>query len=375
MMALQAEPSWHRYLKTAQSSAPLDQLSDRQILQSMEEDLSAVVRDQPGHVQAHLQLAAIHMKMFDVASESSAMAMDVRQVRDAALASRFKSVAEMNQWLSRALGWRRCHLDAAAWHARRALASCPLRGEAYLYLSEISFLDGPSAPEKNACIHQALSVRPFDGAILFAAGQESVLAGDLARASELWRASFRAGSTHQERLLNALAGQIPAAALIDFLQPDLDGLLEIVGYWQKHPSGDNLSVALQRYAEVCELEAPARPPKKAIEVWIRGANAYRDLGRYGEAIRCLHAAGGCDPLCFDVRLLLGSCLLDSKDYEKAVAVLQWCVRQNPRNRAAQRELERAMDAQLRSAAAKANPEKQATPSISRNPSPGPSYLH
>jgi tetratricopeptide (TPR) repeat protein len=281
----------------------------------------------------------------------------------------------MNQWLSRALGWRRCHLDAAAWHARRALASCPLRGEAYLYLSEISFLDGPSAPEKNACIHQALSVRPFDGAILFAAGQESVLAGDLARAGELWRAAFRAGSTHQARLIQALAGQMPSATLIDLLQPDLAGLSRIVAYYQQHPSGENLSPLLDQYEKACEDDAQAKTAQAAVEAWVHAANACRDMGRPTEAARCLRQAVRCDPFGVDTRLLLGSCLLETKDYEEAVAVLQWCVRQNPRNRAAQRELERAMDAQLRFAAARTNPERQGTPPVSRNPSPGPSCLH
>ncbi|MGA2035347.1 MAG: O-antigen ligase family protein [Thermoguttaceae bacterium] len=126
LMALRAEPSWHRYLQIARSSAPLEQLTDWQTLQSMEEELAAVVRDQPDHAQAHAQLAAVHLKMFDCAPQSGAMAMDVRQVRDAVLASRFKSVAAMDQWLSQAFGARRPHLDAAAWHARRALASCPL---------------------------------------------------------------------------------------------------------------------------------------------------------------------------------------------------------------------------------------------------------
>jgi tetratricopeptide (TPR) repeat protein len=151
---------------------------------------------------------------------------------------------------------------------------------------------------------------------------------------------------------------MPTAALIDWLQPDLDGLLKIVGYWQKHPSGDNLSVALQRYAVVCEREAAVRPGQKAVDAWIRAADAYRNLGRYGEAIRCLRAADGCNPLCFDVRLLLGSCLLESKDYGEAVANLKWCVQQNPRNKTAQRELERAVDGQLRFAAAKTTPENR-----------------
>ncbi len=347
VMALQAEPSWHRYLQIARSSAPLNQLTDWQTLQSMKEELSTVVQDQPDHAQAHVQLAAIYLKMFDCAPESSTIGMDVRQVRDAVLASQFKSVAAMNQWLSQALGARRCYLDVAAWHARRALVSHPLQGEAYLYLAELSFLDGPCAPEKAACINQALIVRPFDGAILFVAGQESVLAGDLARAGQLWRASFQAGNSHQERLLNALAGQIPATTLIELLQPGLAGLSKIVSYYQQHPSGDNLSRVLEPYAKACEREAHAKTAQQSINAWIDAAKAYRDLSRYAEAIRCLREAIRRDSLCFDTRLLLGSCLLESKDYGEAVTNLQWCVQQKPRDRTAQRDLERAMDGQLR----------------------------
>ena len=307
---------------------------------------------------AHLQLAAVHLRMFDCAAESSAMAMDVRQVRDAVSASHFKSVAARDEWLSRAFGARRGHLDAAAWHARRALASCPLQGEAYLYLAELSFLDGPSAPDKAACIDQALLVRPFDGAILFAAGQEAALDGDSSRAWQLWRASFQAGSTHQERLINALAGLIPAATLIDMLQPGLAGLERIVAYYRQHPSGDNLLVTLERMPRrgargPCQDGQTSRrgldsmPPMPIVDRAALGAR-----GRHAEAIRCLREAVRCDPLDFDARLLLGSRLLESKDYGEAVTTLQWCLQQNPRDRTAQRDLERAMDGQLRSKAPK-----------------------
>ncbi len=355
-LALRAEPSWNRYLRTARSSAPLEQLTDGQTLQSMEEDLTAVIHEQPDHARAHLQLAAIHLKKFDDAPEPSAMAMDVRQVRDAVSASRsrFKSVAEMNQWLnpwlSKVLGTRRRHLDAAAWHARRALASCPLQGEAYLYLAELSFLDGPSAPGKTACIDQALMVRPFDGTILFAAGQEIASEGDFSRARQLWRASFQAGSMHQERLIKALGvdGNTPAATLIDLLQPGLAGLDRIVTYYRQHPSGDNLSVALDAYAKACERDAHAKTPRQAVEAWINAAKAYQDLHRYAEAVRCLREAVRCNPLGYEARLRLGSCLLEAKDYGEAVIALKWCVQQNPQDRTARDLLERAMDGQLRS---------------------------
>ena len=149
-MALIAEPFWHQYLKTSQSSAPLDQLSDRQTLQSMEENLSSVVSYQPDNAAANLRLAALHLRMFDCESDENTMAMDVRQIRDAALASHFQSRAELDLWLSRAFGSRRSHLDAALRCALRALTSCPLKGEAYVYLAELSFLDGPAAPQKAA---------------------------------------------------------------------------------------------------------------------------------------------------------------------------------------------------------------------------------
>ena len=71
-------------------------------------------------------------------------------------------------------------------------------------------------------------------------------------------------------------------------------------------------------------------------------------GRYAEAIASLREAVHGDPLSYDARLLLGSCLLESKDYGEAVSALKWCVQQNPRDPAAQRDLERAMDGHLRS---------------------------
>ncbi len=279
------------------------------------------------------------------------------------MAADFKSVAAMDQWLSQAFGTQRCHLDAAAWHARRALASCPLQGAAYLCLAELSFLDGPSVPEKAVCINQALRVRPFDGAVLFAAGQEAATHEQypFPLAFQFWRASFQAGGLHQERLINALAGHIPAATLIDLLQPGLVGLERIVTYYQQHPSpdnpslNDNLSLALDALAKACERDASAaKTTRRAVETWIHAANAYRTQaalgarGRHAEAIRCAREAVGRDPLHYEAHLVLGSCLLEAKDYGEAVVALQWCVQQKPQNQAAHDLLQQAMHAQLHS---------------------------
>ena len=55
------------------------------------------------------------------------------------------------------------YLRMAARHARQGLNLCPLRGEGYLYLAELCFLEGGTSETKSAYIDQAINVRPFHG--------------------------------------------------------------------------------------------------------------------------------------------------------------------------------------------------------------------
>ena len=112
---------------------------------------------------------------------------------------------------------------------------------------------------------------------------------------------------HQGRLIKALGvdGNTPAATLIDLLRPGLAGLDRIVTYYRQHPSGDNLSVALDAYAKACERDAHAKTPRQAVEASINAAKAYQDLHRYAEAVRCLREAVRCDPLGYEARLRFG----------------------------------------------------------------------
>ena len=86
--------------------------------------------------RGHLRLAANYLQQFHLLQMSSQNPMDLAQIRDAAIASRFESRAALDEWLDRAFGPRRKHLGAALWHAHRAAALCPVQGEAYLYLAE-----------------------------------------------------------------------------------------------------------------------------------------------------------------------------------------------------------------------------------------------
>ncbi len=58
---------------------------------------------------------------------------------------------------------------------------CPLEGEAYIYLAELSFLAGEGREARSAYVRQAMQVRPHDPAVRLAAGNESALCGDLNR--------------------------------------------------------------------------------------------------------------------------------------------------------------------------------------------------
>ena len=214
-------------------------------------------------------------------------------------------------------------------------------------------------------------MRPYDGSVLFTAGQEAGLAGDTAGAERLWRASFQVGGKHQLRLLKALGGQVPARKLIEWLQPDLAGLSQMLVYYQQrqpaaghgeqplrglweslvycreHPSDGDLACVTEQYAAACAREVLGKPASEAAGLWVKAGRAYQGIGRFPEAVRRFREAMELDPLHYEARFLLGSCLLETKDYDEAARHLKWCVQQGPRNQEARDALERAIDGQLR----------------------------
>jgi len=349
VMAVRAEPFWYGYLAASKDSAGIYEVGSCQDLRWMEGQLSRVVDRQPDHARAHSRLAAVHLRLFDHPQNSAIHPIDVRQVREAALASRFESAAAMEEWLGRAFGARCWHLHQALHHARRAVALCPLQGEAYLYLADVSFLAGPQLPAKAACVSQALKVRPFDGTVLFAAGQEAVLAGDFDQALAYWKRSFQAGRVHQDLLLQRLAGQVDAAFLLEAFQPDHRALRRLISLYRKRSAPDELRFVRQRYAEACESRARSLQRENAAATWVEAAKTHGELGSQSERLRCLRSAVRCHASDYDARCALGECLFEMESLDEAEKHLSWCLREKPQDKKVRALVEAIVERRLRMA--------------------------
>ena len=349
LMAARAEPFWHRCLVLGRNLANRDAPDRPERLAAMLENLFATVRWQPDRARAHAWLAAVHLGLFDQPQNPNVAAITVKQLSDTvANDPQLQSPDALDAWLSRAFPERRRHLDAALHHARAAVALCPLLGENYLFLADLSFLAGSYTPRRTAFVDQALTVRPFDGSVLFAAGQEAAMAGKAQQAVQYWQRSARAGPSHQRRLAKVLiaTGQLPVDAVLDIVQPDVPTLQWIRRQYDKLGRKDELSVLDERLATVSEVQARTLQGESACGYWLEAAKAHRRLQRSAESLRCLRRAVESDFSHYAARHELGMLLLELREFDEVEKQLRWCLQRKPHDQQVRRQLEAAIDGRL-----------------------------
>jgi len=342
-----AEPSWNRYLLLSEALPGLEPQQRPAALREIAEALAAVVRWEPDHAGAHLELAQVHRELFSASADPGICPLDVRQVREAALVSRFASSQAMYAWLGRAFGPRCRHLQAVWHHAREAVSLCPLLGRAYVCLADVSFLEGPAAPGTAAHVEQAVRVRPLDGGVLFAAGQEAMLAGDHQLALDYWKGSFRCGRQHQQRLLKALADRLATDALLRTFEPDWPAMQVVRDHYLARGQSEKTWVMWQFYARAARRHAETLPGPSAAGTWLAAAGAYEKTGERDERIDCLRRALRCDPTSYEAHRALGLALLASQSFDEARRHLSWCLQYKPDDEQVRTKVEALADRRQR----------------------------
>jgi O-antigen ligase/tetratricopeptide (TPR) repeat protein len=345
--AVRAEPGWHRTLAAWDHLDALDEANRASALETMAGDLRRTLDWNPDHAPAHARLAEIHLRLFQQSQGMGAGGMDARQVRDAALASGFHSSADLVDWLSRAFGPSHQHLRSALQHARRAVELCPLSGQVYLRLAALTFLDGPAAPGKELCVAQALRLRPYDGGVLFEAGQEASLAGDDDTATRLWKGSFQCGSRHQQRLFQLLAGRLPAAYFLETFPMDLRAVRLLEAEYRRSSLPDDWKTLRQCHAQMAAGEAETLTPDEASPLWLEAAEAYCGLGDESAGLACLQRAVACNASDYRLRYLLGTRLFRSKRLAEAEEHLSWCQQRKPQDASLQTMLDAIVTERVR----------------------------
>ena len=294
---------WDRYLRSSVDKSRaarklLAELLDKRehidssaagpLLESMLRHLDDVEYWDRSYSRVQLRLASKCIARFELLQRQSANAMQLFQLREAALASRFGSPAELRAWLERAAGENVVWLYRAYEHAKRAVANCPLQGEAYLHLANLCFLDCAPPHVSEAYVKQGLSVRPYDADVLFEAGSQKALAGDLPSAVEYWKQCFRNHGKHQLQIIHALAGPVPAAVLIQEFQPDWWTLRQ---FWTRYRQFGRLQdlIDLADYAaQVTQRQVDENGDIPPAYIWLCQAEMHSDLKRPADAQRALN---------------------------------------------------------------------------------------
>ncbi len=312
--------------------------------------LENVVRRDPSRTDARVQLAGVYLLLFEHQQAASPLnQMPLAAVREAVAVSEFQSQRELGDWMDLAVGphWRL--LEKAQRHARTAVAQCPLQGAAYVYLAQLCFLDGgDTTANAQAYMEQALAVRPYDGAILLAAANEAVLAGDYDRALEFWKRSYRAGRVHQRELVRRLVGQVnpqdPSAEVdffLDNFQPDLPILRHLEkAYASIAQDGTDVPTRLlQAYAEAVDAEAERLASgAEAADLWLEARLVRVKLGDQRRAVDCLRRALSCDSSNYKAHYRLALAMIQTQDIDEARRQLEWCLARKPGDRSAQQKL-------------------------------------
>jgi O-antigen ligase/tetratricopeptide (TPR) repeat protein len=358
-----AEPDWHRYeLARDAREAAFPAMGSRGPETARKADLAAldrekqclgwlqsVVRWQPDHAQAHVELAQCHLRIFDLLQSTGINPMPLPQLRDAAVQSRFSTREELTAWLARAVGDHWQHLEHALRHARQGLALCPLQGKAYVYVGELAFLEGDRGQLQTACVDQAIRVRPFDGEVLYAAAMEALVAGDLTQYVGYLQRSFRCGRTCRQHVIRELVTGVPEEGiepmtqfLIETFSPGLEELRFLQDVAARRAKPGDLVALRRRLAAAAAAEAQAASGAKAAALWLEACRAYAALGDGPHALRSAQSACACDPNNYDVRYALSLCLIEQESFAEAQGHLSWCLRRRPEDRTLEQRYKEAL---------------------------------
>ncbi len=322
----------------SQSQSPNEALTAAE--EKMRAELEEVVRWNPDHAAAHLKLSAAYLRLFDLAQQDGLNMMPLSQIREAAIASNFESPQALDDWLSRAVGNHYRYLRLSLEHARQGLALCPLHGEGYMYLGELSFLEGTQDSDRTKYIDQAIKVRPYDGTVLFHVGQAHVMAGDMPKGMEYWRRSYDCGRAYQRQVILWLAGRImpesldvDASLMIEAFEPDLYGLRYMYNRYRQLALPERLTpllVALaQEAAEEARLATDESRMNEATDFWLEAMTMHVEMYDYNRGLDCAREACRCNPHDFRARYKLGCLLADGGQLAEAEEHLVWCNQRKP----------------------------------------------
>lgn len=296
-------------------------------MEVMTRSLEKVLRHDPQDARAHGRLASLSLQTFDRVQSDSDNPMVLSQLRDAAHASRFNSREGLHQWLNRALGANKRLLDRARYHAIHSIQLCPMAGDSYLYLAEVAFLDSRKEKTRSRLLQQTRRIRPTNGAVMFALGQDLATQGDINAAFAKWRAAFHLSSEYRNKLIESLTDYIAPDVLLEQLSPDLTALKKLFHHY-RHDQNMDGQIAVASYADQI-ASVPGSHVDFDSAVFI--SDMLEEAGRHENAIHHLYYAANLNPHDYGLRIRLARQELRLGNFVDAEKHLRWCQRRKMRD--------------------------------------------
>lgn len=333
--AFSAQRHWFLYARNARANSmwtPQDDSHRALTLREKMQTLVAALKSNPNDARVHQKAAVGYLTCFYQLHARNPDSMPLSEIKEAAAVAGFESPEQYSQWLDRVLGPNRRFLTSAVQHARKSLSICPLDGQAYLYLNELSFLEGATLEQQRAYLAQALTVRPFDAQVLFVAGRDFMMQGDVAEAVACWKGAFEHHPAYQERIINLMADHVPAGFFLQNFEPDWYALSRLRERYKRSPLVAEYRIILAKFAEESIKQARERDYTEAAPAWMAAMDCYAELEEPQLARECGEQAIKADPNSFGCRYKLGSLLYQQQQFAAAAEHFSWCAARKPEDR-------------------------------------------
>ena len=284
---------------------------------------------QPDHMQAWNDLAFCKLEHFGLTRQIAGETIGLTEIRQTVEQTSFKSDEARTAWIQKVTGDSFQDLTQAMNAALRAVTLNPFSGTAWCVLASTSFLKTQDYGLPQACIDQALRVRPHEGQVLFEAANQAELDGDKSLAMQLRQQCFAECPSEQSRVLSVLLPMMSAVTVCELLQPDVDGLRAIDSLWSRLSSKEEMNPVKElRLDKVYEAAQKVKGTAQS-NLLYEAAILERTLGNNENAATTITAALAANPNNFQMRLVHIDLALSLGDTSTAKKEIDWCLLRRP----------------------------------------------
>jgi len=317
--------------------------NDNAVAKSMNRRISllmASLKANPNQPLAAMHLAGRSLDLFRTLQKKSDNPLDIVNIRDTVLVSKFRTTAEMQTWLKRAFGARVKLIVLADQMARRSLMLCPVQEEAYEMLISTGFIRDPQDRQREAMLVQAMRLGQYSPTVRFTAGFALLADGKPGEAIEQWAVVFHSNAQMRRSFCQRIGGTTSVDFILTHFQPSAEELDEVLAEYSKFGRRPEVEKILFLIAEKTRPEEPARVAapdaaatpagrERHIKLLTEAARTAYDFQLFERSEDLLRIAITCDGTSYWPRHALGLLLFEQKNYPEAETLFAWCYEQEP----------------------------------------------